>query len=186
MEDIVLIIIACCLLFGAEKTKKGIGVILKVIGIGILILIGLSFLGSFLPDTDQTTDVVQEQEEYTVVTVEDLQDAQSASYDYAKEQYNGLKVSVTGRIDTPYKEFGLEMMPYITNIDPSSVTNEKSYIPCMADNDEVDQKLKSFEIDTIINVKGTVWVANHEDMGIEVDTDNPDEFAIVLMIDSVE
>ena len=117
MIEILLLIIACCLLFGSEKTKHGIGVVLKIIGIGILILIGLSFIGNLLPDSDQTSDVVQEQqEEYTVVTVEELLDAWQTDYDHAKEKYNGMNVSVTGKIVIPYKDMGISM-PYITRED---------------------------------------------------------------------
>lgn len=186
MEDIVLIIIACCLLFGAEKTKKGIGVVLKVIGIGILILIGLSFLGSFIPDTDQTSDVVQEQqEEYNVVTVEELRDALTKGYDFAKEQYNGKKVSVTGMLGTQFEEFGLDVMPYLTSVE-SSADDEQYWLPCLVDSDEVSQEIVSKGEGAVVTLKGVLWVANHDDFGIEVDSDNPDEFAITLMVESVE
>ena len=47
MRTFLLLIIACCLLFGADKTKKGIGCLLKIIAVGIILLVVMTYLLSY-------------------------------------------------------------------------------------------------------------------------------------------
>lgn len=185
MKEILLLIIACCLLFGSEKTRHGIGVVLKVIGIGIVILIGLSFFGSY-KGSDEPTEVTQEVvDEYTTISVEELQDAFSQGYDYAKDKYDGMSVSIEGRLDTPHEELGLSVMPYLTNIETDG---EKYWIPILVDSDELTKAIESAEKGSVVTMKGTISVATQDDNGIEAseDSEGENDFAIILIPDSIE
>lgn len=177
MIEILLLIIACCLLFGSEKTKAGIGCLLKVIAmlvIGVIILIFIC--GVPEPSTDEETYIVTQDEiNYLEVTVDELTDALANDIDSAKSAYLNQYVSVSGRfaVINLYEDLRVEGLNkdtlYLSDIDDYS---NPPWVICYMQTDEQREKFKQFAENDIVTVKGRIT--------------DIDEFSYTLEIDSID
>ena len=166
MIEILLLIIACCLLFGADKTKEGIGCFFKVIAMIMIGLVIVGFIGSFF-DSSTEEDVANQQEtiSYIDVTVDELTDEIEHYADEARDKYLNQYVSVTGRFD----EFNLigtlnEDFFYLSDVNDY---NDLKWIKCNIQSDEQYQRLKTFSENETITVKGEI--VNVDGYGYELD-----------------
>ncbi len=152
MIEILLLIIACCLLFGADRTKEGIGCLLKTVAMFIIGLILLQFvLGIISPSSDETE---QQDISYTEVTVDELSDEIEHYVDEARDKYLNQYVSITGRFDEINLIGALsEDFFYLSDInDYNDIKNVTCYITA----DEQYQRLKDFSENETITVKGEI------------------------------
>ena len=152
MIKILLLIIACCLLFGADKTKKGIGCLLKVVA---LLIIGVLLLYFILGIISPSTEEIEQQDiSYIEVTVDELTDEIEHYADEARDKYLDQYVSLTGRFDEINLIGALnEDFFYLSDInDLSDVKNVTCYITA----DDQYQRLKVFSENEVITVKGKI------------------------------
>ena len=160
MIEILLLIIACCLLFGADKTKEGIGCFFKVIAMIMIGLVIVGFVGSFFDSsTDEDGSAEQQVEQqveisYMDVTVDELSDEIEHYVDEARDKYLDQYVSVTGRFDEINLIGALnEDYFYISDInDYYDVKN----VTCYFTSDEQYQRTKDFAENETITVKGKI------------------------------
>lgn len=163
MIEILLLIIACCLLFGADKTKEGIGCFFKVIAMIMIGLVIVGFIGSFFDSSteesavNQTKESVVSQQEaisFIDVTVDELSDEIEHYVDEARDKYLNQYVSITGRFDEINLIGALnEDFFYISDInDYYDVKN----VTCYITSDEQYQRLKDFSENETITVKGKI------------------------------
>ena len=172
MVEILLLRIACCLFFGADKTKEGIGCFLKVIAMIVIGFVLLNFIRAFLePSTDEEkTTLTQEEFVYIPVTADELSDALENDVDSASTTYWNEHVSVTGRFD----EINLigelnNSFFYLSDIDDYSDIKQ---ITCNIQSDEQYQRLEQFSENETITVKGII--TNVDEYGYELDVDSID------------
>lgn len=179
MIEILLLVIACCLLFGAEKTKEGIGCLFKVIAMIIIGLILVNFISGFFSDApeDSSTDTdiqpaIEQQDsdyEYTETTADAMTDDLD-DVDAAKAKYLGQRLSITGI----YSDINPTVIQHNSYFYLRDINDyyETKWITCNMKSDDQKERVKDLSGEETITVKGLL--VSVDEFGYELDIDSID------------
>ena len=173
MIKIILLLVACCLLFGAFKVGKGIAIFLLASALVIIGLVVALFIFGFVSNAPDDSASDPGNGGYLQSSFEDLSEDIAGGVDAAKSKYLDQKIVLSGRFDkmNTEEEVNLEGVSedsiILSDLDYEDA--DTFWVIGQMKTDEQRETFKQFSEGEIVVLRGTVIDVTESTVSIDID-----------------
>ena len=173
MIKIILLLIACCLLFGASRVGKGIAILFLASGLILIGLVAGLFIYGFVSNSPDDSTPITDDAGYTMLAIEDLTDELANGVDSAKSKYLDQKAAISGRFD----KMNSDKDPQIEGVSEDSIilsdldedNTDTFWIIGKMQTDEQRETFKEFTEGSMVVIRGTITDITESTVSIDID-----------------